>query len=118
MQPEPFAMRPLDPNNGPPRRARRFFRLGVANVALLLAAASGLASAAETLTDAQMDRVAAGYQQSTSGAAAYALLGFAATASSTYASQTGSITSTGSTSAGVAGGIGAGAIAGASTVFR
>lgn len=119
--------------------ARQPKRLGMAGAALLLAAACGLAHAdvaadarirteavgsvgttgtSIDLTNAQMDRVAAGFQQSTSAATASALLGITATTSSTYASATGPIYSTGSYSAGVAGGIGADATAGAATRFR
>lgn len=86
----------------------------------VLLGAVGVASAAgpEILTDKQMDSVSAGFQQSYSSAAASALLGFATTVSQTTAFSSGPVTLTGSTSAGVAAGIGAGALAGAGTIFR
>lgn len=86
----------------------------------LLCCAAGVASAAEpvTLTDQQMDGVSAGSQQSYSSAFASALLGFATTASQTNAFSSGLIKWTGATSTGVAAGFGAGALAGAGTIFR
>jgi hypothetical protein len=114
----PVAARPGDAACAA-RRARQPGRLRLAGAALLLAATCGFAQAGGVdLSAAQMDQVAAGYQQSTSDATASALLGFATTASNTYASVTGPIRSTGSTSVGVAGGFGAGATATAATWFR
>ncbi|MBC7514317.1 MAG: hypothetical protein H7234_07770 [Herminiimonas sp.] len=86
----------------------------------LLCCATGVASAAETvtLTDQQMDRVSAGSQQSFSSAAASALFGFATTASQSNAVSSGLIKWTDATSTSVAAGFGAGALANAGTLFR
>lgn len=70
-------------------------------IAGLLLAATGVASAAEpvTLTDSQMDTVAAGSVSSTSFGTALALLGASTSSSTTAAVLTSSFAATGSASA-------------------